>query len=98
MEVLRRNENAYQNRRSRSGFQLSANLARLVLGAVNIHIQIPGLEACELIIRKLGACGNRPTAIGAFGEGNNGRPALPWRTDVDVCHRPLDTGGLNGPT
>jgi len=62
--------------RLRSGFHLRANLARLVLGAMDIHIQIAGLEARVLIIREFRACGDGPHAIGAFAECDDGRPAL----------------------
>ena len=65
-----------------SWFHLPTNLARFVLGTVDIHIQIAGLETGVLVIRELGACGDGPNAIGASVERNNGRPALARRTYV----------------
>ena len=67
-----------------------------MLGAVDIHIQIAGLETCVLVIRELGTCGDGPNAIGAFVECNNRRPALARRTYVNVRHRPFDGHGLDG--
>ena len=36
-----------------------------MLGTVDIHIQIAGLETGILVIRELGAIGDGPNAIGA---------------------------------
>jgi hypothetical protein len=80
----------------RSGFHLPANLAGFVLGTVDIHIQIAGLETCILIIREPGARGNGPRAIGGFGECDNGWAALAWCTHMNVRHCAVDTGGFNG--
>src|ERR1700733_5443021 len=80
----------------KSGFQLPTNLARFVFGTVDIHIQIAGLETGVLVIRELRACGDGPRTIGAFVERNDGRPALSWRSYVNMRHRPFDAHSLNG--
>ena len=66
-----------------SGLQLSANLSVRVRRAVDVDVQIPGLEACELRVRKLGVRRNRISVAFLF-EREDHRPTLAGRRLVDM--------------
>src|ERR1700691_2692441 len=67
-----------------SGLQLTPNLPRLVLSAMDIDIQVTGLKARVLLIGELGTFWDRPYTAGLFVEGNDRRPALAECTQMDM--------------
>src|ERR1700722_1002 len=78
----------------RSGFELRPNLARRVRRAVDIHIQVAGLEAGVLLIGELGACRHHPRAVCTLGQRYDRWTGYARRTHMNVRHRAVDPRSL----
>mmetsp|Transcript_6761 Transcript_6761/g.28374 ORF Transcript_6761/g.28374 Transcript_6761/m.28374 type:complete len:235 (+) Transcript_6761:1334-2038(+) len=82
----------------RSGFELGADLAGLVGGAVHIHIELASLVGLQLLGAQLGAGGHRPLAVGRLGERHDDGAVLAGGGQVDVGHRAVHALGGDGAT
>src|ERR1044071_7143882 len=72
--------------------QLGADLAALVLGAMDVHVQVAGLQGVHLRGVQLRA-GGHAVGVAVLRERNDDRAVLAGRALVDVRHGPVDAGG-----
>src|SRR5580658_10661395 len=88
---------AHQRATMRSGLELCPDLARLVFGAVDVDVEIAGLEARILVVGELGAGRNQPHPSVSLGQGDDRRTRLPRRTHVNVGHGAIDACRFEAP-
>jgi hypothetical protein len=78
-----------------SWFELSANLARLMLCTVHVDVEISALEAPVLSFGYLSSRWHLPGSVRAFFQRDDGRSALAGRSDVNMCSRSLYAGSFD---
>jgi hypothetical protein len=77
------------------GFELRSDLARLVIRAVNVDIEIAAGEARKLFVRELRAVGHAPCTVRALCQGDDWGPGLSGRADVTVSRDAVDPNSLD---
>src|ERR1700733_8254344 len=78
-----------------SRLKLRANLAGRMRGTVDVHVQVAGLEAGELLIGEFRTRRPRPGSARALGQRDDRRAGHSRRAHVDVRHRAVDAGRLD---